>query len=179
MEFRNFLSKLCNNQNQQSLTLFSSEEHAEMWLFYSICTKPVENIRKSSCPQSRGDHLSERPAASDAVFINLYNHSWGGKRADWSRISMHEPHYMWSHRLGFGLLISLFYDPLLQRYKLVLINCGDISQQLEASCPLSFFFLSPGKLQWDCSICSPSAIFVSAPLPGGIRTFRVRKGQTA
>lgn len=87
-------------------------------------------VGKFSRPQFRGDHLSERPTASDTVFTGLCDHSCRGNRAEWTRISMHEPHYTWSRRLGFGLLIYLFPDPLLQLYKLALINCGDISQQL-------------------------------------------------
>lgn len=104
-----------------------------MWWFYSICAKPVEIIWKFW-------------PLSDWLLLTLFH--WlvrplmGGNRAEWARISMHEPHYTWSHWLGFGLLIYLFLDSLLQRYKLALISCGDISQQLEASCPpvCSLFF---------------------------------------
>lgn len=113
----------------------------------------MEIIQKFSHPQSHGHHLSERPAASDAVLTDLYDHSWGGNRAEWTRISMHEPHYTWSHRLGFGLLIYLFSDPLLQQYKLALINCSDISQQLEASYPKLFFAAGSLHLLPKCRFC--------------------------
>lgn len=128
-------------------------------------------IGKFSRPQFRGDHLSERPTASDTVFTSLCDRSCRGNRAEWTRISMHEPHYTWSRRLGFGLLIYLFPDPLLQLYKLALINCGDISQQLLRSTPppppSQFFFFFPcGTLRRDCLIRFPSAVFCQRATPG-------------
>lgn len=136
-------------------------------------------IGKFSRPQFRGDHLSERPTASDTVFTSLCDHSCRGNRAEWTRISLHEPHYTWSRWLGFGLLIYLFPDPLLQLYKLALINCGDISQQLQRSPPHFSFSFPCGNCGGIAQFAPQVLFFVNVQLPGEIRTFCARKGQTA
>lgn len=132
--------------------------------------------------QTGGNYLeiltTERLAASDTVFIDLYDHSWGEIEQNGPALVCMS--LITREAIGSALVyLFIFGFP----FAAVQISVNQLRWHFPAirsKLPpglLSFFF--PGKLWRDRSICSPSTVFVNALLPRGIRTFRWRKGQTA